>query len=114
MEPIYILILTIAALFTASLTVLKIFSMKRNPNSGRCPLHGQIENKIANIEQGLTHRQSISLCNERSEDIKEDLAEGRKQFKLVNDTLVEQGKLLARMDKAIEYLAVQNGFGNKK
>jgi len=46
MEPVYILILAIAAMFTAALTVIKIFSMKRNPEAVRCNAHGQVENTM--------------------------------------------------------------------
>ena len=115
MEPVYILILAIAAMLTAALTVIKIVAMKRsNPGPKGCPAHGQIETEIDMVKQLVAKRQSVKLCNERTENIQKDLNRGHEQFKMVNDTLVEQGKLLARMDERIEYLAEQNGFGKRK
>lgn len=114
MEPVYIVILAIAAMLTAALTLLKIFAMKRsNPGPKACPAHGQIETEIKMMKQKVDQRQSIKMCDDRHENVQKDLDRGHDQFKLVNDSLVEQGKLLARMDERINYLAVQNGFGKK-
>lgn len=115
MEPVYILILAIAGMLTTALTLLKIFSMRRiNPGPTGCFAHGQIETEIEMVKEQVAKKQSVKLCNDRTQNIKETLDKGHAQFKMVNDTLVEQGLLLARMDKAIEYLAIQNGFGKRK
>jgi len=115
MEPVYILILAIAAMLTGALTLLKIFAMRRNPEGHKGVLsHKDIENEIEMVKKNIQRKQSVKLCDERTQNIKETLDRGHKQFKVLNNTLVEQGKLLARMDERVKYIAEQNGFGKKK
>ena len=114
MEPVYILILAIAAMFTAALTILKIFSMKQSPEGARCSAHGQIEAEIDTMKQNISRRQSIKLCEERTENIYKDLSRGHNQFDTILKIQSQQADMLARIDERIAFLAEENGFGKRK
>jgi len=114
MEPVYILILAIAAMLTAALTILKIFSMKRNPEGVRCSAHGQVENTMKLLEQRLSRKRDIPLCDERHENVQRDLTKGHEQFDAILKVQSHQAEMLARIDERVEFLAEENGFGKRK
>lgn len=115
MEPVYILILAIAAMFTAALTILKIFSMKRNsvPAEG-CLLHGKIETKMKVIHERMDTKLDSARCDDRHEAVRRDLAEGHQRFEAILKVQSKQAELLARIDERVEFLAEENGFGKRK
>ena len=115
MEQLYILILAIAGMFTAALTVIKIYSMKRSsiPAEG-CLLHGKIETKIKNLYDGLATKLDSSRCDDRYEAVRRELTDGHSQFEAILKVQSTQAEMLARIDERVEYLAEQNGFGKRK
>ena len=105
MDPVYYFILSIVGVFTAALTVLKITSMRKaNGNSG------QLNVKVANIEQKISRKRDIPFCDERHENLQRELIKGQKQFEAILTVQSGQADMLARIDERVEYLAVQNGF----
>jgi len=115
MEPLYILILAIVGLFTASLTILKIYSMKRSsiPAEG-CLLHGRIETKIKNLHDGLATKLDSSRCDDRYDAVRRELTDGHSQFEAILKVQAVQAEMLARIDERVEYLAERNGYDKGK
>jgi len=107
MDPIYYFILSIVAILTAALTVLKINSMRSSAPDGN---GFQLKPKIVNLEQKLFGKRDVSFCDERYETMQRELAKGDKNFKAIYATLSKQGELLARMDERVTYLAERQGF----
>jgi len=114
MEPAYIFILAIAGMLTAALTILKIFSMKRNPEAVRMNAYSQIQNNMKLLEKNLCRKRDITLCDERHNNVQQELLKGHKQFEAMLKVQSQQAEMLARIDERVEYLAEQNGFGKRK
>lgn len=113
--PVYILILAIAGMFTAALTIIKIFSMKRSPGgSAGCTLHGQIESTMKLLGQKVSRKRDVALCDERYENVQRDLAKGHEEFKEIHNCLQEHGEILGRLDERVQFLAEENGFSKRK
>jgi len=110
MDPVYILILAIAGMLTAALTVLKIYSMRKEAT----PIgQNNLKSKMKDLETQLEKKQDIRLCDDRHTNVQRELSKGDKQFKAILEVQSNQAQLLARIDERVEFLADQNGFKRK-
>jgi len=110
MDPVYILILAIAGMLTAALTVLKIYSMRKETT----PIgQNNLKSKMKDLETQLEKKQDIRLCDDRHMNVQRELSKGDKQFKEILKVQSQQAQLLARIDERVEFLADQNGFKRK-
>jgi|GEM_PF-4131041 len=109
MEPLYILILAIVGLFTASLTILKIISMRKETPAGNNG--GNLKAKVVSIEALIAQKRDKVLCDERHAHVLRDLAKGQEQFEAILKVQSHQADMLSRIDERVEYLAERDGFG---
>jgi len=112
MEPLYILILAIVGLFTASLTILKIVSMRRESSAGNNG--GNLKAKVISIEGLIAQKRDKALCDERHAHVLRDLAKGQEQFEAILNVQSHQADMLSRIDERVEFLAEQSGYGKRK
>lgn len=108
LDPIYITAMIIAAMFTISLTIIKIISMRRDRNGSQ---DDGPKAEIRNLKKEVNKKQDRGLCNERYENVKVDLQQGHEQFATIMQSINDLTGKMGKVEERVDFLARREGFG---
>lgn len=105
---IYITAMIIAAMFSTSLTIVKLVAIRRK---GPPVASNHYKGEIQGLKKTIDEKQDKSLCDERHRNVKEDLSAGQKRFKIIADTQSSMADSISRIEERVNFLANQSGYG---
>lgn len=108
LDPIYATAMIIAAMFTTALTVIKIMSIRYNRDDSQ---DNGPRAEIQNLKKETNKKQDKGLCNERYENVKEDLRQDHVQFAAIMKSINELSSKMGKVEERVNFLAQREGFG---